>query len=103
MYSIYHSLTRDTTINVFIHLIKSLPINETCYVDYSFRIDDLCCEYIKNNISNNFKSISVDVRHMMRGTLCYMIAEYFMSDKTFIMNCWVPLLDYYFKISLHAL
>ena len=91
-------LTRDTTTNVFVHLIKSLPINETCYVDYSFRIDDLCFEYIKNNISNNFKSISSRCKtHDAWNVMLHDCTEYFMSDKTFIMNCWVPLLDYYFK------
>lgn len=88
-------LTRDTTTNVFLHLINSLPINETCYVK-SFKVDDLCCEYIKNNIPKEFKFTGCKTKDAWNIALDDCI-EYFMRDKLFIMNCWVPLLDYYFK------
>ena len=88
-------LTRDTTTNVFVHLIKSLPINETCYVK-SFKVDGLCYEYIKSNIPNDFTSIKCKT-HDEWNVMLHDCTEYFMSDKTFIMNCWVPLLDYYVR------
>lgn len=87
--------TGDTTTDVFVHLIKSLPINETCYVK-SFKVDDLCCEYIKNNIPKEFKFTRCKTKDAWNIALDDCI-EYFMRDKLFIMNCWVPLLDYYVR------
>jgi len=87
--------TVDTTTNVFVHLINSLPINATCYVS-SFKVDDLCCEYIKNNIPNNFKSIKCKT-HDALNVMLHDCIEYFMNDKLFIRNCWVPLLDHYVR------